>query len=738
MPSFSKVIRKKFDKRNLPLRNKSAKKMAKFKTAFQGFKKTCTIRKVEFMQFSDRINIVKNIGEKRAEKFNKLGIFTVLDLVEHFPRDYDDRSKFNTTDEIALNEVNTIKGSLSVKPEIQKKGKFTLVKAKIHDEKGSVEAVWFNQPYIRNSLEVGKKYIFTGKASLKYNTVQLESPDFEKFGDKELLSTGRIVPVYSSTYGLSQKIFRSIIRNVLDEINDELDEFIPKYIKDKYKLCDRRFAIFNIHFPENDESFFIARKRLVFEELFLLQVKLLQVKGFIKQKDCSVFIENFDTTEIRSALPFNLTDAQERVFAEILTDLKNNVTMNRLIQGDVGSGKTAIAMLSAYIIAKNGYQTALMAPTDVLAKQHYESFLNIFENLGIKCVLLSGGLKKSEKRRAYEYIELGVADIIIGTHAIIQDTVKYNNLGLVITDEQHRFGVRQRNKLAKKGDNPHIMVMTATPIPRTLALILYGDLDISIIDKLPPGRQKIDTLAVNSTYYERIYKFIAKEIDKGRQIYIICPTIEENENSETTKKSELKAVEQYTEKLKTEIFPNYRVECIHGKFKADYKNYVMEEFSNGNIDILVSTTVIEVGINVPNATIMLIENAERFGLAQLHQLRGRVGRGSEKSYCILVSDSKNKVAKERMKTMTSSTDGFEISEKDLNLRGPGDFFGTRQHGIPELKIANLYKDIEILKMVQKASEELYRKDPTLSKEENKRLSIEIEKFFKSAESLDLN
>ena len=292
--------------------------------------------------------------------------------------------------------------------------------------------------------------------------------------------------------------------------------------------------------------------------------------------------------------------------------------------------------------------------------------------------------------------------------------------------------------LRKKGDNPHIMVMTATPIPRTLALILYGDLDISIIDKLPPGRQKTDTLAVNSTYYERIYKFIAKEIDKGRQIYIICPTIEENENSEITKKSELKAVEQYTEKLKTEIFPNYRVECIHGKFKADYKNYVMEEFSNGNIDILVSTTVIEVGINVPNATIMLIENAERFGLAQLHQLRGRVGRGSEKSYCILVSDSKNKVAKERMKTMTSSTDGFEISEKDLNLRGPGDFFGTRQHGIPELKIANLYKDIEILKMVQKASEELYRKDPTLSKEENKRLSIEIEKFFKSAESLDLN
>ncbi len=684
------------------------------------------------MRLDDFADSVKNVGQERKKKLSKLGIFTVMDLIEHFPRDYDDRSNFRKTDEVVLNEENTVKGIISVKPELLKKGEFQIVRAKIYDDKGILEAVWFNQPYLKNTLKVGKEYIFTGKAVLKYNSIQLVSPDFEIFGEKELLSSGRIVPVYALTAGLSQKVLRSLIKSVIDETIEQIDEFIPERIRKKYKLCGRKFAVFNIHFPENDESFFAARKRLVFEELFLLQTKLLMIKGFMKKKECGIFIENFDTFDIRKAFPFKLTESQEKVFSEIILDLKKNIAMNRLIQGDVGSGKTAIAMMVSYIMAKNGFQTVLMAPTDVLANQHFESFSNIFTNLGIKCVFLSGGLKKSEKRRAYESIELGVADIIIGTHAVIQDAVKYNNLGLVITDEQHRFGVRQRGKLAQKGDNPHILVMTATPIPRTLALILYGDLDISIIDKLPPGRQKIDTSFVNSSYYERIYNFIGKEIQKGRQVYIICPTIENGE------KNELKAVEEYSEKLRAEVFPNYRVECIHGKFKADYKNYIMEEFSNNNIDILVSTTVIEVGINVPNATVMLIENAERFGLAQLHQLRGRVGRGSEKSYCILVSDSKNKTAKERMKIMTKSNDGFEISEKDLNLRGPGDFFGTRQHGIPELKIANLYKDIEILRLVQKASEELYIDDPTLEKEENKKLSDEIERFFSKAERFDFN
>jgi len=688
------------------------------------FCKTVLFGKAEFMELFDSVDVIKNVGEERKKKFNKLGIFTVLDLLEHFPRDYTDRSNFRKTDEIVINEENTVKGIISAKPDVFTKGRFQIVKAKIHDDRGTIYAVWFNQPYLKNTLKIGESYIFTGKAVLKYNSVTLESPDFELYGEKELLSSGRIVPVYSATAGLSQKIIRSIIKSVIDDTDEKIDEFIPDNIREKYELCERKFAVLNIHFPENNESFFIARKRLVFEELFLLQTKLLQVKGFMKKKECNAVIENFDTAELREVFPFSFTNAQEKVFSEIVSDLKDRVTMNRLVQGDVGSGKTAVAMAAAYIMAKNGFQTALMAPTDVLASQHFESFSDVFGRLGIKCVLLSGGLKKSEKRRAYEAIELGYGKIIIGTHAVIQDAVKFNNLGLVITDEQHRFGVRQRNKLAEKGENPHILVMTATPIPRTLALILYGDLDISIIDELPPGRQKTDTLFVNSSYYQRIYSFIRKQIDGGRQAYIICPAIEESE------KSDLKAVEQYTEKLKNEVFQDYKVECIHGKFKADYKNYVMEEFSKGDIDILVSTTVIEVGINVPNAVIMLIENAERFGLAQLHQLRGRVGRGTEKSYCILVSDSENKVAKERMEIMTKSSDGFEISEKDLSLRGPGDFFGTRQHGIPELKIANLYKDVEVLKDVRKASEELYLCDPFLEREENRKLAAEIDKFFK--------
>jgi len=675
----------------------------------------------------DSVGVVKNVGKERTKKFNKLGIFTVLDLIEHFPRDYNDRSVFRKTDEIALNEENTIKGVLAVKPEIFKKGNFYVVRAKIYDDRGSIDAVWFNQPYLKNAFKIGSQYIFTGKAVSKYNTVQLESPDFEIYGEKELLSTGRIVPVYASTYGLSQKIFRAIVKNAVESVIDDIDEFIPKNILKKYNLCERKFAVVNIHFPENDKAFFMARKRLVFEELFLLQTKLLQLKGFMRKKS-NVELNNFDISKIINAFSFELTNAQKKVVDEILSDFKSGNVMNRLIQGDVGSGKTAVAMIAAYIMAINGFQTVLMAPTDVLANQHFESFYNIFSGIGINCALLSGSVKKSQKRRTYESIMLGNIDIIIGTHAVIQDAVVYKNLGLVITDEQHRFGVIQRNRLAQKGDSPHIMVMTATPIPRTLALILYGDLDISIIDKLPPGRQKIDTVFVDSSYYERIYSFIRKEIDRGRQIYIICPTIDKSESLE--EKDAVKAVEQYTLKLKEEIFPNYRVECIHGKFKSDYKNYVMEQFSEGNIDILVATTVIEVGINVPNASVMLIENAERFGLAQLHQLRGRVGRGKEKSYCVMVSDSKNKVAKERMKIMTKSSDGFEISERDLDLRGPGDFFGTRQHGIPEFKIANLYKDVELLKIVQKASEELYLDDPFLEKDENKKLSEEIERFFK--------
>ncbi|MDO5389257.1 MAG: ATP-dependent DNA helicase RecG, partial [Clostridia bacterium] len=497
----------------------------------------------------------------------------------------------------------------------------------------------------------------------------------------------------------------------------------PSHILEKHNLCSREFAVRNIHFPINDDAFFKARRRLVFDELLLLQLHLLELKGNVCGKKSSILIEDHNDDEVRNELGFKLTKAQEKVLCEIKGDFKKGFVMNRLIQGDVGSGKTAVAMIAAYIAVKNGYQTVLMAPTDVLANQHYKSFCSVFEKLNIKCELLTSGLKKREKDRAYDNIESGYAKIIIGTHALIQDKVRYNNIGLVITDEQHRFGVRQREMLAEKGNEPHVLVMTATPIPRTLALILYGDLDISIIDELPPGREKVDTFAVDHGYYQRLYSFVRKEILKGRQTYIICPMIEEND------KAELRAVISYTEELDRNIFPEFRVACVHGKMKNNEKQEIMEDFAKGNIDILVSTTVIEVGINVPNATLMIIENAERFGLSALHQLRGRVGRGSEKSYCVLVSDTKNKTSKERLKIMCKTNDGFVISEKDLTLRGPGDFFGTRQHGLPEMKIANLYKDIDILKEVQQTAIELYSNEKESNSVENSLLKTKIYNIF---------
>lgn len=676
------------------------------------------------MLLTDNIRTIKNIGEQRANKLNGLGVYTVGDLVEYFPRDYDDRSDVKSIAQLVSGENNNFKAVIYNTPEVVRVKNVTITKAKAVDETGSVEIVWFNQPYLKNSLQLKNEYLFTGKAVEKYGRIQVESPDMELLrDDRENLSTGRIVPIYPSTKNLSQKVLRALIKDTLGLVYNQLTEFLPIDTRKENKLCDRNFAIENIHFPENDESFFIARRRLVFEELFLLQMRLLQLKGNIQSKKSNIKIKSIDTKPIRDMLGFELTDAQENVLNEIINDIKNNNVMNRLVQGDVGSGKTALIMISAYIMINNGYQAVLMAPTDVLANQHYKSFCDVFGKLGIKCVMLTSGVKRKEKLACYEEIENGQAQMIIGTHAVIQESVNYNNLGLVVTDEQHRFGVRQRAILTAKGENPHVLVMTATPIPRTLALILYGDLDISIIDRLPPGRQKIDTVAVNSGYYDRLYTFIRKEVKKGRQTYIICPMIEESD------KQELKAVTAYTEKLQSEVFSDLNVECIHGKMKNDIKQDIMNRFANGDIDILVSTTVIEVGINVPNATVMVIENAERFGLSALHQLRGRVGRGSEKSYCVLVSDAKNKIAKERLKVMCSSADCFEISDKDLELRGPGDFFGTRQHGLPELKIANLYKDIAILQEVQKSAIKLYREDETLKKVANKCLNDKIKEIF---------
>ena len=653
------------------------------------------------MLLNDPITKIKGIGEKRAKLFGVMDIFTIEDLLCHFPRDYDDRSDVRKITDLVENEENTFFAFVSSTPETVYFKNLSITKAKLSDETGSVTAVWYNQPFMKNAIRLNEEYIFTGLYKKSKSRKEISSPEFEKASSEELLGGGRIVPIYPITAGLSQKIMRVAIKTALSELKAQLIDFIPADIRKKYKLCDRNFAVYNIHFPENNENFFMARERLVFEELFLLQTALLTLKGKnLGEKTNKIFKTENILNEASKALGFDFTNAQKRVVSDIANDVESGKTMNRLIQGDVGSGKTAVAMCAALMALKSGFQAVLMAPTEVLATQHYESFKKFFDNFGFEVCILKGSLKKSEKNAVKERILNGQSSMIIGTHALIQEDVEFKNLGLIITDEQHRFGVKQRNSLSLKGYGAHVMVMTATPIPRTLALILYGDLDISVIDELPPGRKSIETIAVNSSYHKRIYGFIKKEVSNGRQAYIVCPMVEESESIDA------KAVETMCDELKDTEFKCINVSILHGKMKAAEKENIMNAFSKGDIKILISTTVIEVGINVPNATIMLIENAERFGLSQLHQLRGRVGRGSDKSYCILVTDSKNEVTQERMRVMKKTNDGFEISETDLKLRGPGEFFGTKQHGLPQLKIANLYRDALTLSKAQESAADI--------------------------------
>lgn len=673
------------------------------------------------MEGRDEVSLLKGVGEQRQRKLQKLGIFTIEDLLTHYPREYKDRSEILKIADLPMEETVSFLAEIKEEGQNSRHGRLIYTRMKVYDETGAVGVLWYNQPYMKNSLKIGEWYLFSGKLQKKYGRTEILSPEVERIGEN--FAGGRILPVYPSVEGLSQKMLRNLMEEALSQMSGGMREELPLWLRKKYHLAERNFAIQNIHFPKTEQGFYDARRRLVFEELFLLQTALFRLKHTLESSGEGIRLrKKAALREGESLLPFALTNAQKRVMQEIEQDMTAGKIMNRLVQGDVGSGKTAVAMLAAYWTIQNGYQAAIMAPTEVLARQHFASFQKIFAPAGIRVVLLTGSLKAKEKREALALAESGEAQMIVGTHAVIQEGVTFQNLGLAITDEQHRFGVRQRSTLAEKGENVHTLVMTATPIPRTLALILYGDLDISIIDELPPGRQKIDTSAVDSRYHQRIYAFIRRHVKEGRQAYVICPMIAENE------KIEVQSVLEYTEEL-TEELADCRVACVHGKLKAKEKQAVMDAFAAGEIDVLVSTTVIEVGINVPNATIMLIENAERFGLAQLHQLRGRVGRGSEKSYCILVSDTKTKTAKERMKTMTESEDGFVISEKDLKLRGPGEFFGIRQHGLPELKIADLYKDMPILKEAQQAAAELLRQDYRLEMEEHRLLREHIEGYL---------
>ncbi len=654
------------------------------------------------------IRAIKGIGEQRAKSLAKLHIATLRDLIAYFPRSYEDRTAVTPIARLQSGETACVEAMVAAAPTLSRVRRgLELVKLRAVDATGTLDITFFNQPYMKDQLKAGETYTFCGKIEGALLRRQMTNPVVEREGQH--LLTGRIVPIYPLTAGVSQSILIRSMAQGLAACRDLLPDPLPEPVRQEHKLCHISYAYDQIHFPADQETLAIARRRLVFEELFLFAIglkKLRTRRSAVAAAPCPVT----DLTDFTAALPFALTDAQRRVIGEILADLSSGRPMNRLVQGDVGSGKTMVAAAAMVCAAKNGLQSALMAPTEILAEQHYQGLAPLLEGLNLRCALLTGSMKAAQRRALLTQLSDGAVDIAIGTHALISPDVAYQNLGLVVTDEQHRFGVAQRSALSAKGTDPHLLVMSATPIPRTLSLIIYGDLDASVIDQLPPGRQAVDTFAVPGSYRQRIYAFLRKHIAAGRQAYIICPMVEEND----ALPDDRKAVKEYAAMLQEQVFPDLRVAFVHGKMKAREKDAVMSAFAAGETDILVSTTVVEVGVDVPNAAVMVVENAERFGLSQLHQLRGRVGRGQHKSYCILISDSRGEETQARLKAMTRLRDGFRIAEEDLKLRGPGDFFGQRQHGLPAMKIADLSCDIALLQEAQSAAERLLQEDPELS------------------------
>lgn len=668
------------------------------------------------------VKYIKNVGPSRVKLLNKLNIFTLKDLITYFPRNHEDRSIPKKIVDCTNGEEVLIKATAVTRVIETRTRKMSIYKLVVRDGSESCTITWFNQRYLKDAFKVGHTYNFYGKIETKLGRFEMKSPVFDEDGKNR--NTGKIIPLYPLTSGISQNVIRKIIENGINEVYRNLEENIPDYICKRYALMEINEAIKNIHFPTNNDNFIKARRRLVFEELLGFQLALLKLKeNNLECEDGIKFESSVKMSDVINELPFKLTKAQLRVLEEIDNNMESRKSMNRLVQGDVGSGKTIVSIIAAYKAVKSGYQVAIMAPTSILADQHLKNFNNILKQFDIRCELLISSVTKKKKEDILKRLSNGEIDILIGTTALLEENVIFKNLGLVVTDEQHRFGVKQRATLNSKGKKPDIIVMSATPIPRTLALILYGDLDISIIDELPPNRKKIDTFAVTKELEDRLNGFVKKQINEGRQAYIVCPLVEENEDMD------LKSVEELYEKYKFETFSEYNVEYLHGKMKPKEKDEIMTKFKDGKIDILISTTVIEVGVDVPNANIMVIENAERFGLAQLHQLRGRVGRGEFKSYCVLKYEGKGKTVRERMKVMCDTNDGFIISEKDLELRGSGDFFGTAQHGIPEMKIANLFEDISELKEVQKLANEIMKEDYALTSEKNIKLKNLIKDKF---------
>src|SRR3989338_7184558 len=722
------------------------------------------------------VRYVKGVGPVRAEILARLDIGTVEDLLYHFPRRYEDRSHFNTINKVKVGEYATIKAEVLTLSGHRGRGK-AIFKMAVGDETGVIHAVWFNQPYMQKLFKSGDKVVLYGKVQPvglgkieRYKDIQITNPEFEIIKDEgeEMIHTGKIVPIYPLTEGISQRGLRSVVKNLLDKYLEDVAEFLPDDIRARNKLPELKQALFNIHFPASEELRKLAYERIVFDEFFVLQVTLARRKARIKGSDNGVAhkVGGELLGSFKAVIPFKLTDAQKKAIADIEKDMASKKPMNRLLEGDVGSGKTIVAAHALVLTVSNGHQGALMAPTEILAQQHFMNLNRLLSPLGINVVLLTGSVidkvppqrgkvpphmvppqreRDEAREEAKRMIEEGRANIIVGTHALIQEDVKFKNLGLAVIDEQHKFGVDQRVRLKQKGFNPDMLFMTATPIPRTLAMTLYGDLDLSVLDEMPKGRIPPKAYWVGEGRREGIYKFIAQEVTGGTQAFIVYPLIKRGKAlpsgdrkacpegkvlfEEKGKKEDLKAATDMYEKFRKEIFPKFKVGLIHGRLDNEEKESVMADFRSGKVQILVSTTVIEVGIDNPNVSVMLIENPERFGLSQLHQLRGRIGRGNQRSYCILLSDTESDEARKRLKALISTTSGFNIAEEDLQLRGPGEFFGTRQHGLPELRYANLVANVRQLEIARKEAFELVNRDPELKEPGHRQLKEIVRRKF---------
>lgn len=679
------------------------------------------------------ITVLKGIGDKTAALFKKLGVETIEELLHDYPRAYDAYEEPVPVGQIKEGQIQTVMGQLLKTASVRRFKNMQIIVTTVKDLTGSLQLTWYNMPYLRTTLEMGRILVFRGRVVKKNNRLTMEQPEiYTQESYSQIVHS--MQPVYSQTKGLSNKTITKAVQQALEQRQME-QEYLPADLRKKYQLAEYNYAIEHIHFPSDQQELLFARKRLVFDEFlfFLMAVRRLKEKRQDKQSHF-VLERRPEITELVASLPYDLTGAQKKVLEEVQRDLSGGLIMNRLIQGDVGSGKTIVAVLALLQAAYNGFQGALMVPTEVLARQHFESITELFETHQIDCnaVLVTGSMTAKEKRIAYEKIASHEADIIVGTHALIQEKVRYDKLALVITDEQHRFGVGQRQALGEKGEEPHILVMSATPIPRTLAIILYGDLDVSIIDEMPANRLPIKNCVVDTGYRDKAYQFITREIAAGRQAYVICPMVEESEMIEAEN------VLDYTKLLRSKLPESIHIEYLHGKMKGKEKNQIMERFAAGEIQVLVSTTVVEVGVNVPNATVMMIENAERFGLAQLHQLRGRVGRGKHQSYCIMVNCSDKDGTQERLDIMNKSNDGFFIASEDLKLRGPGDIFGLRQSGDLEFKLADVFTDANLLKTVSEEVNHMLDVDPELEREEHQMLKRRLEVYLsKSYDQLNL-